>query len=187
MTYDDCECNYQNISIEEEIVKLAIEILQKEYGLKIIINNTDLLTMYKIACFLESYFFYNKIGSIYLINFSYDNKYFKEFSNLIMQYLVHYNQRINIDVILHILLKIVYGAKSMLILFRPYGYGALSVNQKIIGFNLQAIFEFKSESLRYFALANLIELKLNDKKIHSDIKDINGYVNSIFIGASIIN
>ncbi|RGB43724.1 hypothetical protein C1646_749525 [Rhizophagus diaphanus] len=83
-----------------------------------------------------------------------------------------------------VLLKVLCGAQNMLILFGSYGYEALSNNYDILDLNLHEIFEFRKEALEYFALNNLIELKLHDKKIN--LINPNDYVNLIFKGASLV-
>jgi len=55
-------------------------------------------------------------------------------------------------------MKVIRGAQNILILFGVYGYEALLNNSDIL--DLQEIFEFKRDALRYFALNNLIVYKL---------------------------
>ncbi|POG61445.1 hypothetical protein GLOIN_2v1786609 [Rhizophagus irregularis DAOM 181602=DAOM 197198] len=67
----------------------------------------------------------------------------------------------------------------------PYGYDALCDNSDIIDLNIHEIISFKKEGLKYFALNNLIELKLNNKKLH--IINSDEYANVICNDAYILN
>ena len=55
-------------------------------------------------------------------------------------------------------MKVIRGAQNILILFGVYWYEALLNNSDIL--DLQEIFEFKRDALRYFALNNWIVYKL---------------------------
>jgi hypothetical protein len=179
------------ILIKNDIIDLACKIVQKEFEYKDDVTiNTSLLNMFNIANYLERYF-YKKIGSFYSEEIKFTNEYFIEFSDYVLKKLVSFDSRNykfhneyyvkNIKVAL---LKVLRGAQNMSILFGPYGYDAFSNNYDIMDLTLQEIFEFKREALSYFALNNLIELKLHNKKIN--LIDPDDYVNFIFRGASLI-
>lgn len=189
--------NYENYEInakliEKEVIDFACKIVQKEFEFKDDIKiNINLLNMYHIAKYLELYF-YSKSNSFYFDEIQFDNDYFEEFNEKVLKVLLSkenkyylylgdyfYKKQINIA-----LFKLLRGAQNMLILFGPYGYHALEKILDILNLNLNEVFEFKNEALKYFALYNLIELKLNNKNINL-INSID-YVNFIFKGASLI-
>jgi hypothetical protein len=121
----------------------------------------------------------------------YTNEYFTEFREYVLENLYSIDSKpysfyheLYVKYINQALLKVLRGAQNMLILFGPYGYNALSSNYDILDLNLHEIFEFRKEALEYFALNNLIELKLHDKKIN--LINPNDYVNLIFRGASLV-
>lgn len=176
--------------IEEELIDFACKIVQKYFEYKTVKIDINLLKMYHIAKYLELYF-YKNISSFYFDEIQYDNEYFKEFNEKVLKKLCIednkyyfyfgelYKKQIN-----SALLKILRGAQNMLILFGPYGYHALENNLHILNLDLNEVFEFKNESLKYFALYNLIELKLYNKNIN--LINANDYVNFICKGASLI-
>ena len=174
---------YNPPNIENEIIKLIISILNSAKIIEI-----NLVQMYIISIYLENFFIYNNIGSIYDDEqFLYTNKYFTKFRKLTLEFLEsndlyfsyninHYKKYIN-----HSLLNVLYGARNTLILFGPYGYDALYENLEFIDLNIREIIGFKKEALKYFALNNLIELKLHNKKYH--INNLNEYVSVVCKGA----
>jgi hypothetical protein len=192
-TSNDFKINEKNeeILIKNEIVDFASKIVQKDYEFKGAVNiNTNLLDMYKIAKYLECYF-YKKVGSFYSEEMQFTNEYFEEFREYVLENLCNIDSKpyscyldLYLKYINQALLKVLRGAQNMLILFGPYGYDALSSNYDILDLNLHEIFEFRKEALEYFALNNLIELKLHDKKIN--LNNPNDYVNLIFRGASLV-
>jgi len=172
--------------IEFEITNLIISILNNNNDNTLEIN---LVQMYIISIYLENFFIKNNIGSIYNDEFLYTNKYFTKFGRLALEYLNskdpyfsfnvdYYEKHIN-----NSLLNVLYGARNTLILFGPYGYNALYENLAYIDLNIREIIGFKREALRYFALNNLIELEIHNKKLH--INNINEYVSIICNGAQL--
>jgi len=168
--------------MEYEIIKLNIIILNNSNPL-----NVNLVQIYFISIYLEYFFIENNIGSIYDEEFLYTNKYFTKFRKLTIEYLKnndkyfsfnsnYYEKNINRS-----LLSVLYGARNALILFAPYGYDAVKDNVDYIDLNIREIIGFKREALIYFAINNLIELKLHNKKIHID--NLNKYVSIISRGA----
>ncbi|GBB87332.1 hypothetical protein RclHR1_13780004 [Rhizophagus clarus] len=83
------------------------------------------------------------------------------------------------------LLTILNGARNILILFGPYGYDSLYENLEFIELDIRAILGFNQEALKYFALNNLIEMKLHKKHLH--ISNSNDYVKVICEGAKLID
>ena len=186
-SYDDSDnytCRYYMGDIRKEIINLTIEIIQKDYKYKKIEHSTSLLVMYQIAQYLESKYFKS---DLFVEEFHYKNEYFNVLNEQILE-IITLDPNINcIDksIINLALLKVLIGAKNTLILFGPYGYNALYENSNIINLDLQSIFEFKKEALEYFALQNIIELKLNNKKVK--LNNPNEYLNIVFRGALLLD
>lgn len=188
------DINYTEMNnnlIEKEIINLASKLVQKVFmNVKINID-INLLNMYHIAKYLELYFHKNS-ESFYFEEIKYTSIYFKEFNCKVLNELCRIDERYHsyygekfekqIDLALF---KVLRGAQSMLILFGPYGYSALENNYEHNDLNFTELTEFNNEALKYFALNNLIELKLHNKKIH--LLNSDDYVNFIFRGASLIN
>ncbi|GET51380.1 uncharacterized protein OCT59_025776 [Rhizophagus irregularis] len=172
--------------IEIEIINLTIKIMNKEK-----ISEFSLVQMYILSLYLENFFIEYKLESIYSEEFLYTNKYFTFYSQLVINYLkksdlfYSYNENFYLRFINPSLLYLLYSVKNTLILFRPYGYDALCDNSDIIDLNIHEIISFKKEGLKYFALNNLIELKLNNKKLH--IINSDEYANVICNDAYILN
>jgi len=174
--------------VRRNIIELANRIIQKEYEFKNIKIDTNLLEMFQIASYLEKYLSNFKI-SIYSTKFLFNISYFEEVGKLILRslcernnpniYFNNYNNFAN-----QALLKILFGSQNMLILFDLYGYNTLKNNIKFIDLDLNKIFKFKFEALRYFALNNLYELEIYKKRTH--LFNINDYIKIIFKGASLI-
>lgn len=188
--------NDNNVAdIKKQIITLAIDMIYKMCEPNKVNFNMKLPKMYEIASYLERFYNEYNIGSFYSEKQHFTNKYFIEFSKPILTKLkltkynyFLYKNDLNLwkDNINDALLKVIRGAQNILILFGPFGYDALLKNEIFIKqLDLQAIFEFKREELRFFALNNLIDLKLNNKKIH--LFNSNDYVNIIFEGATLIN
>jgi len=189
-TYDD--------DIKSKIINIASKIVQMDYEFKKTDFNADLLDLFEIARFFETYF-NNKIDSFLIeeiqvnfddykkeifLNLYNTNSNFRQYYNLdannFEQHYDAYLKQINIA-----LLKLIRGAQKMLILFGPYGFNALLENYDYINLNINEIFEFNNSALRYFALINLIELKLYNKNVN--IINLRDYSNFIIRGSSIIN
>lgn len=173
--------------IEIEIIKLIINIIKNEFnGLEL-----NLIQMYVISLYLEHFFNYHKLESIYSAKFLGDNIYFNKFRMLTLDYLKYNDKkyRINIDFykknLNKSLLTILNGARNILILFGPYGYDSLYENLEFIELDIRAILGFNQEALKYFALNNLIEMKLHKKHLH--ITNSNDYVKVICEGAKLID
>ena len=193
---DSVEFNYNlvfnvNDYIIENIIELTLKLVQKMYVNKRV--EYDILKMYEIACYLERYFYNEKIGLFFTNNHDITSKYFTEFNKLALKNVritstIYYslNRDLYIKNINRSLLNILNCSKNILILFGPYGFDAIQKNEIFFkNLDFQAIFDFKREALRYFALNNLIIQKLNNKSIQ--LFNPNDYVNFIFKGASYIN
>jgi len=187
-SYDNSSFNINNINqvdIEYNIIQLNILILNNDNDN--ILLNFNLVQMYYMSIYLEYFFIENNIGSIYDEEFLYTSKYFTKFAKLTIEFLKNseqyfsYNNNYCEKYINHSLLSVLHGARNTLILFAPYGYDALKDNVDYVDLNIREIIGFKREALRYFALNNLIELKLHNKKIH--IKSLNEYINVVIKGA----
>jgi hypothetical protein len=176
--------------IEKTIIDLASKFVQKVFmNVKINID-INLLKMYRIAKYLELKF-YKKAESFYFEEIQFSNFYFKELNGKVLDELCNVDERYHsyygekfeeqVDLALY---KVLRGAQSMFILFGPYGFYALENNYEHIDLNFTEICEFNNEALKYFALNNLIELKLHNKNIH--LLNPDDYVNFIFKGASLI-
>lgn len=189
---NETESEYYEPEILDEIIDLATQIVQDEYENMNVKISTNLLKMFKIAKYLELYFQINRIRSFYSEEQQNNTIYFNEFKTRILENLQNINPK---NFFFHrkqydgwidrALLKVIHRSQNMLVLFGPYGYRALSKNCIMIDLDIKSIFEFKSDALSYFALNNLIELKLHNKKIH--LRNLNDYVNIIFKGASWID
>ena len=178
--------------IEKSVIELACTILQKECeDNRNVKFKTDLLEMYKIASYLERYYYANNIGSFFTEKQQIKNEYFIKFNRPVLEKFsnsLHYlcykdlwEENVN-----DALLKVLRGAQNTLLLFGPYGYDALLKNEEYLNkLNLKTVFEYKRETLRFFALNILIDLKLDNKKIH--LYNPSDYVNFIFDGAHLIN
>lgn len=177
----------QSDIIENEIIKLIISILNNDFNFKVDIN---LIQMFIISLYLENFFIKHKLESIYSEEFLYTNKYFTKFGKLVIEFLKNNDQYFSFNVSLYkkiinqSLLSVLFGARNTLILFGPYGYDALYENLEFINLNIREIFEFKQEALKYFALNNLIELKLHGKKVH--VANPNEYASLICTGAKLL-
>jgi hypothetical protein len=170
--------------IETEIIKLTIIILNNG---KSDYSDINLVRMYIISIYIDYFFKKNNIGSIYDEEFLYNNKYFIQFGERTIEFLKSNDQYFSYNInyygkyINRSLLSLLYGARNTLILFAPYGYDALKDNVDYIDLNIREIMGFKREALKYFAINNLIELKLHKKKIHID--NLNDYASIISKGA----
>jgi hypothetical protein len=191
---DSIECNYNMVFndyiIKKNIIELTFKLVQKMYVNKRIEYN--IMKMFEIACYLERYFYIEKIGLFYSDKHDINSKYFTEFSKLALENVrnsptIYYtlNRDLYIKNINRSLLNILHCSKNILILFGPYGFESIQKNEKFLNLDFQAIFDFKREALRFFALNNLIILKLNNKSIQ--LFNPNDYINFIFKGASYIN
>ncbi|SRR6266498_4291623 len=188
-SFDNPTFNIRNIFgqtniLENEIIKLIISNLKDNNKIEI-----NLIQMYIISLYLENFFIEHKLESIYSEEFLYTNKYFSKFGKLTIEFLKNNDQYFSFNVDFYLkyinqsLLNVLYGARNTLILFGPYGYDALHENLEYIDLNIQEIFGFKQEALIYFALNNLIELRLHGKKLH--INNPNEYANVICTGAKL--
>lgn len=182
--------NQEVLLIENNIIDLACNLVRRDFEFKPITIDTDIQVIYDIANYLENYFI-NNIGSFHTDEIQYTSKYFLEFKTDILYKLASHDNKnftyfrdLYTDQINLALFKVLRGAQNMLILFGPFGYDALKDNYEFIDLKWDDIYEFKKEGLRYIALNNLIELKINKKKNH--IRHQNDYASFIFKGASLI-
>src|SRR6266498_2762349 len=182
--------NFSNPMNYNSIMQNLLKIIKTNKNLKD--NNKieiNLIQMYIISLYLENFFIEHKLESIYSEEFLYTNKYFSKFGKLTIEFLKNNDQYFSFNVDFYLkyinqsLLNVLYGARNTLILFGPYGYDALHENLEYIDLNIQEIFGFKQEALIYFALNNLIELRLHGKKLH--INNPNEYANVICTGAKL--
>lgn len=176
----------QSNLIDIEIIKLVINIMRNEFdGIDL-----NLIQMYVIALYLEHFFYSNNLESFYNAKLLDDNIYFKKYKMLTLDYLRNHDKKFHINLhfykknINKALLTILTGSKNILILFGPYGYDSLYENLEFIELDLKAIIGFNQTALKYFALNNLVEMKLFKKYLH--ISNLNDYVKLICEGAKLI-